>query len=63
MHGKDILIPLHECGTLPSPEKCKSEGTRWSWWMLWHTTHLIEHDKDELRRIYNHEDVITLDEL
>ena len=63
MHGKDILIPLHECGTLPSPEICKSNGTRWSWWMLWHTTHLTGHDKDELRRIYNHEDVITLDEL
>jgi hypothetical protein len=63
MHGKDILIPLHECGTLPSPEICKSNGTRWSWWMLWHTTHLTGHDKDELRHIYNHEDVITLDEL
>lgn len=32
-------------------------------WMLWHTSHVQRHNKAELRRIYNHPDVITLDEL
>ena len=63
MHGDDLLIPLHECGTLPDPDECKRNGTRWMWWMLWHTSHLTGHDKGELKRIYNHPDVLTLDEM
>ena len=63
MHGNDLLVPLHECGTLPDPDECKRNNTVWMWWMLWHTSHLTEHDKDELKRIYNHPDVLTLDEM
>ncbi len=63
MHGDDLLIPLHECGTLPDPEECKQSGTMWMWWMLWHTSHLTNHDKEELKRIYNHPFVFTLDEM
>lgn len=63
LYGKDIAIPLHECGTLPDPDECLRDNTVWLWWMLWHTSHLQEHDKDELKRIYHHPSVITLDEL
>ena len=63
LYGKDIAIPLHECGTLPDPDECLRDSTVWLWWMLWHTSHLQEHDKDELKRIYHHPSVITLDEL
>lgn len=63
MYGKDNLIPLHECGTIPDPDICLKNNTMWSWWMLWHTMHLTKMDKDELRRIYNHPAVLTLDEL
>ena len=63
MYGEDNLIPLHECGTIPSPEECKQNGTMWSWWMLWHTMHVTGHDKEELKRIYNHDMILTLDEL
>lgn len=63
MHGDDLLIPLHECGTLPNPDECKKNNVKWLWWMLWHTGHLTEHDKEELKRIYNHPDVLTLDEM
>lgn len=63
MHGDDLLIPLHECGTLPDPEECKQRGTMWMWWMLWHTSYLTNHDKEELKRIYNHPFVLTLDEM
>lgn len=63
MYGKGRMVPLHECGTLPNPEECKRNNTKWIWWMLWHTGHLTNHDRDELIRIYNHPDVLTLDEL
>lgn len=63
IHGETIPIPYHECGTLPDPDECFKNGITWSWWMLWHTSHLYNHDKDELKRIYNHDLVITRDEL
>lgn len=63
IHGETIPIPYHECGTLPDPDECFKNGVTWSWWMLWHTSHLYNHNKDDLKRIYNHELVITRDEL
>ena len=63
IHGETIPIPYHECGTLPDPDECFKNNITWSWWMLWHTGHVTNHNKDELRRIYNHELVITKDEL
>lgn len=63
IYGKDSLIPLHECGTIPDPDACLENNTMWSWWMLWHTMHLTKHDKENLRRIYHHPSVITLDDL
>ena len=53
----------HECGTPPNPDKCISEGTIWSWWMEWHTSHLQKVDKEYLKYVYNHNLVITLDEV
>lgn len=63
IHGTTIPIPYHECGTLPDPDECFQNNITWSWWMLWHTSHVTKHNKDELKRIYNHELVITRDEL
>lgn len=63
LHGPDHPIPLHECGILPDPDADLRRGTMWSWWMLWHTDHLTTHDPVELKRIYNHDSVITRDEL
>ena len=63
LYGKNQLLPLHECGTLPDPDECIQNNTLWSWWMLWHTTFVTKYNKDNLRRIYHHPSVITLDEL
>lgn len=63
IYGSTIPKTLHECGILPDPDKEFGQGATWSWWMLWHTTYLENHDKNELRRIYNHDRVITRDEL
>ena len=63
IHGETIPIPYHECGTLPDPDECFKNGITWSWWMLWHTGHVTNHNKEELKRIYNHDLVLTRDEL
>jgi rhamnogalacturonan endolyase len=63
MHGETVPIPYHECGTLPDPDECFKNNITWSWWMLWHTSHLSNHNKEELKRIYHHELVLTRDEL
>lgn len=63
IHGETVPIPYHECGTIPDPEECFQKNVTWSWWMLWHTSHLSDHDRDALIRAYNHERIITRDKL
>ena len=63
LHGDEIPIALHECGTVPNPDQCRSQNAMWMWWMLWHTGHLSNHDQTALRNYYNHELVLTRDEL
>lgn len=58
-----LPVALHECGEIPDPEKCLKTGAMWTWWMLWHTTFLSNSDTKYLNYVYNHEQVITLDEL
>ncbi len=59
----DLPVAYHECGTPPNPDKCITEGAIWSWWMEWHTGHLKKVDTIYLKYVYNHELVITLDEV
>jgi len=63
IHGDALPIPYHECGRIPDPDECFAEGTTWSWWMLWHTQYLAQHDRDALKKAYRHERIITRDEL
>lgn len=63
IHGMQIPIPYHECGTIPDPAESFRQGITWSWWMLWHTGHLSNHNRQDLIAAYNHELVITRDEL
>lgn len=61
--GPNRLVAFHECGIPPDPEKCKSVGAMWSWWMEWHTTYLTGVDKDYLKYVYNNDLTITLDKV
>ncbi|HYO25931.1 MAG TPA: glycosyl hydrolase [Lacipirellulaceae bacterium] len=63
IHGEGIPMPYHECGTIPDPDECFEKGVTWSWWMLWHTSHLRRHNPDALKKAYHHELIITRDEL
>ena len=31
------LVTISECGNIPSPDACFSEGNAWSWFMVWCT--------------------------
>lgn len=56
-------IAYHECGIPPNPDKCLSQGVMWSWWMEWHTSYLQGVDKTYLKYVYDHDLVITKDEV
>ncbi|MBQ9947144.1 MAG: hypothetical protein IJO91_02030 [Oscillospiraceae bacterium] len=57
-------ICFHECGVIPTPEQLTDKGALWSYFMTWHTDYITkENSKDDLNYIYNHDYVITLDEL
>lgn len=32
------LVTVSECGNIPDPAKCMSEGNKWSWFMVWCTS-------------------------
>ena len=57
-------ICFHECGKIPTVEQLKTTNTDWVWFMTWHTEYITDHnDKSDLKKIYNSDYVITLDEL
>lgn len=56
-------LAFHECGNVPAVEEFDKAKALWSWFMIWHTDHIKNNDKANLKAVYNHEKVITLDEL
>ncbi len=56
-------LTFHECGKVPSYSSFAADGCLWSWFMIWHTDYIIANDVYNLYEIYNHEKVITLDEV
>ncbi len=61
--GTRIPITYHECGVPPNPDSCVSKGVIWSWWMEWHTSFIQKVDKKYLNYVYNHDLIITKDEV
>ncbi len=55
-------LAYHECGFLPSIQKF-ADRAMWSWFMVWHTDHIIGNDVRNLKEVYNSDLVITLDEV
>jgi mannan endo-1,4-beta-mannosidase len=74
--GQDRMVALTENGAIPDPDRCKSDGAMWSWFMTWNDnsgsnqgdsgnfwtgeTHNTNAHKNH---VYHHDLVITLDEL
>ena len=75
-HREKYIIALSENGVLPDPDKCRMERAMWSYFMTWNDAARVGetsnsnfwsgeyHNSDEQKRnVYNHQLVITLDEL
>lgn len=60
-NGKPLAF--HECGNLPRVSRFESDGCVWSWFMVWHTDHIMGNNTANLKEVYNSDLVITLDEL
>ena len=56
-------VALSECDAIPDPDVMKERGFMWNWFTTWHGRWLRKNDPGYLKRIYNHDLVITRDEL
>ncbi|MBP0964244.1 MAG: hypothetical protein J5999_03010 [Oscillospiraceae bacterium] len=62
--GGEMPICFHECGRIPTVDQLEKANADWVWFMTWHTEYITDHNNiDDLKKIYNDEYVITLDEL
>ncbi|GAB3937838.1 glycosyl hydrolase [Mucilaginibacter myungsuensis] len=61
--GDTMPIAFHECGIPPDPAKSFAEGSKWSWFMQWHTDHLKKVPAAHLKYVYDHDLVVTLDKV
>ncbi|RNI29998.1 T9SS C-terminal target domain-containing protein [Rufibacter immobilis] len=58
------LVTLSETGNLPNPDYITAYGTWWSWFAVWTgSDYLRKQSTSLLHSVFNHPDVITLDEL
>ncbi|MEQ8471770.1 MAG: glycosyl hydrolase [Marinoscillum sp.] len=66
IHEGKKVISLSETGTIPDPDALADQQARWSWFMVWSGDFIIgggKNDLDHIIKVYQHEYVITLDEL
>lgn len=66
LHEGQKVITLSETGIIPDPDALDGEKARWSWFCVWAGDFITGGAKNELSHInmvYNHDYVITLDEL
>lgn len=62
--GTEMPIAYHENGPIPDPDVLIKDEAKWVWFLTWHTIHIKEQNTAEwVNRVYNHDYVITLDEL
>ena len=66
IHEGTKVITLSETGTIPDPDELDKQRARWSWFCVWSGDFIrdgIKNDIAHLNSVYNHEYVITFDEL
>lgn len=60
------LVALSENGVIPDPDKLIESKTKWSWFCTWSGEFITDEkytSREQLNKTYNHEYVITIDEL
>lgn len=62
--GRSKIVAMAENGPIPDPDLLESHQAHWSWFSTWNGEILREHNSIEhLQKVYQHDYVITLDEL
>lgn len=62
--GTNMPVCYHECGPIPDPDAMIADGTKWTWFLTWHTIHIKRQNSIEyINKVYNHPYVVTLDKL
>ncbi|MBQ1464383.1 MAG: hypothetical protein IIZ18_06190 [Ruminococcus sp.] len=59
-------VCLHENGPIPDPDKLEADGSKWLWFMTWHTSFIDSNEINTasyLNKVYNSDYLLTLDEL
>ena len=56
-------VALSECDLIPDPDAMKEQGVLWAWFTTWHGRWMRKNSPADLKRLYNHELVLTRDEL
>lgn len=56
-------IALSECENIPDPDTMKEQGFLWNWFSTWHSRYIRMNEPNYLNKVYNHDLVITRDEL
>lgn len=62
----DKPVCLHENGPIPDPDKLKADGSKWLWFMTWHTSFIDSNEintSQYINKVYNSDYMLTLDEL
>lgn len=65
MEGKK-MVTLSECGSIPDPDELMKDGAAWSYFMPWYGDFVRDNKHNSLdlwEKLFNHEYVITLDEM
>ncbi|WP_447001852.1 glycosyl hydrolase [Saccharothrix isguenensis] len=64
--GDRKLVALGEVGSIPDPDLVRAYEARWSWFVTWSGSFIqdgVTNPRDFVQRVYDHANVITLDEL
>jgi hypothetical protein len=61
----NMPVALHECGPIPDPDRLKSTATKWLLFNVWTAPfyQAPSNSAEHLKAVYNHDYVITLDEM
>lgn len=66
LYGGEKIIALSENGPIPDPDRLFEERAAWNWFSTWSgdfITDGVTSSESHVRKVFNHEYVITLDEI
>lgn len=66
LYGSKKMVTISECGSMPDVDNLVKDKAAWSWYMPWYGEHTKDPKHNSLdlwKKMFNHDYVITLDEM